>query len=140
MTIECSQSVHSIVFPFAVQVLSECAVISQAELQPLLRSLLPSSRYLHRFRNERSPLQSGLHCSLLLPEPDTEQRSVCRPLLLRIPAHEKEILMAQIQNDPKMAGKPEKVIEGAVNGRLNKELKEVCLLEQVYVKAEDCKQ
>lgn len=55
-------------------------------------------------------------------------------------AHEKEILMAQIQNDPKMAGKPEKVIEGAVNGRLNKELKEVCLLEQVYVKAEDGKQ
>ncbi len=50
-------------------------------------------------------------------------------------AHEKEILMAQIQNDPKMAGKPEKVIEGAVNGRLNKELKEVCLLEQVYVKS-----
>ena len=42
--------------------------------------------------------------------------------------------------DPKMAGKPEKVIEGAVSGRLNKELKEVCLLEQVYVKAEDGKQ
>ena len=55
-------------------------------------------------------------------------------------AHEKEILMAQIANDPKMAGKPEKVIEGAVVGRLNKELKEVCLLEQVYVKAEDGKQ
>lgn len=55
-------------------------------------------------------------------------------------AHEKEILMAQIANDPKMAGKPEKVIEGAVAGRLNKELKEVCLLEQVYVKAEDGKQ
>ncbi|MDE6183925.1 MAG: translation elongation factor Ts, partial [Lachnospiraceae bacterium] len=55
-------------------------------------------------------------------------------------AHEKEILMAQIANDPKMAGKPEKVIEGAVVGRLNKELKEGCLLEQVYVKAEDGKQ
>ena len=55
-------------------------------------------------------------------------------------AHEKEILTEQIKNDPKMAGKPEKVIEGAVNGRLNKELKEVCLLEQVYVKAEDGKQ
>ena len=55
-------------------------------------------------------------------------------------AHEKDILMAQIANDPKMAGKPEKVIEGAVTGRLNKELKEVCLLEQVYVKAEDGKQ
>lgn len=55
-------------------------------------------------------------------------------------AHEKEILMAQIANDPKMVGKPEKVIEGAVVGRLNKELKEVCLLEQPYVKAEDGKQ
>ena len=55
-------------------------------------------------------------------------------------AHEKEILMAQIANDPKMAGKPENVIEGAVVGRLNKELKEVCLLEQPYVKAEDGKQ
>lgn len=55
-------------------------------------------------------------------------------------AHEKEIIKAQIEQDPKMAGKPEKVIEGAINGRLNKELKEVCLLEQVYVKAEDGKQ
>ena len=54
--------------------------------------------------------------------------------------HEKEIIKAQIENDPKMAGKPEKVIEGAIIGRLNKELKEVCLLEQVYVKAEDGKQ
>lgn len=55
-------------------------------------------------------------------------------------AHEKEIISAQIEQDPKMAGKPEKVIEGAIMGRLNKELKEVCLLEQVYVKAEDGKQ
>jgi len=55
-------------------------------------------------------------------------------------AHEREIIAAQIAQDPKMAGKPEKVIEGAVAGRLNKELKEVCLLEQIYVKAEDGKQ
>ncbi len=54
--------------------------------------------------------------------------------------HEKEIIKAQIEQDPKMAGKPEKVIEGAIVGRLNKELKEVCLLEQAYVKAEDGKQ
>lgn len=54
--------------------------------------------------------------------------------------HEKEILKAQIAADPKMAGKPEQVIENAVIGRLNKELKEVCLLEQIYVKAEDGKQ
>lgn len=54
--------------------------------------------------------------------------------------HEREILLAQIENDPKFAGKPENVIAGAVDGRLKKELKEVCLLDQVYVKAEDGKQ
>ena len=54
--------------------------------------------------------------------------------------NEKRIIAAQIAEDPKMAGKPENVILGAVTGRLNKELKEVCLLEQVYVKAEDGKQ
>lgn len=55
-------------------------------------------------------------------------------------AHEKEILLAQIKNDPKEAEKPEKVIEGIINGRINKEMKEICLLDQVYVKAEDGKQ
>ena len=54
--------------------------------------------------------------------------------------HEKEILMAQIQNDPKESQKPEKVIQGMIQGRINKELKEICLLDQVYVKAEDGKQ
>ena len=54
--------------------------------------------------------------------------------------HEKSILMAQIQNDPKEASKPEKVIQGMIQGRINKELKEICLLDQVYVKAEDGKQ
>ena len=39
-----------------------------------------------------------------------------------------------------MEKKPEKVIEGMIKGRLNKELKEICLLDQVYVKAEDGKQ
>ena len=55
-------------------------------------------------------------------------------------AHEKEILMAQIQNDPKESQKPEKVIQCMISGRINKELKEICLLDQVYVKAEDGKQ
>ena len=54
--------------------------------------------------------------------------------------HEKEIIMAQIENDPKEAAKPQNVKEGMVKGRLNKELKEVCLFDQVYVKAEDGKQ
>ena len=53
---------------------------------------------------------------------------------------ERAILLAQIQNDPKESQKPAKVIEGMVNGRINKELKEICLVDQVYVKAEDGKQ
>ena len=55
-------------------------------------------------------------------------------------AHEKEIFLAQIMNDPKESQKPEKVIEGMVMGRIKKEFKEICLLDQVYVKAEDGKQ
>ena len=54
--------------------------------------------------------------------------------------HEKEILKAQILADPKESQKPEKVIDGMINGRIKKELKEVCLMDQVYVKAEDGKQ
>ena len=50
---------------------------------------------------------------------------------------EKEILLAQAKNDPKNSGKPDNIIEKMITGRLNKELKEVCLLEQAYVKAED---
>ncbi len=51
--------------------------------------------------------------------------------------HEKAILIAQAKNDPKNANKPENIIEKMITGRLNKELKEVCLLEQEYVKAEN---
>ena len=51
--------------------------------------------------------------------------------------HEKEILLAQAKNDPKNANKPDEIIEKMITGRLNKELKEVCLLEQEYVKAEN---
>jgi len=53
---------------------------------------------------------------------------------------EKEIIRAQIENDPKEAAKPDKVKDGMVMGRINKEMKEFCLLDQVYVKAEDGKQ
>ncbi len=52
-------------------------------------------------------------------------------------AHELEILVAQAKNDPKNTNKPDNIIEKMVQGRLNKELKEVCLLEQEYVKAEN---
>jgi elongation factor Ts len=52
-------------------------------------------------------------------------------------AKELEVLVAQAKNDPKNASKPDNIIEKMVQGRLNKELKEVCLLEQEYVKAEN---
>ena len=55
-------------------------------------------------------------------------------------AHEKEILLAQIMNDPRESKKPEKVINGMIEGRISKELKDICLVDQVYVKAEDGKQ
>ena len=55
-------------------------------------------------------------------------------------AHEKESLMAQIMNAPKESAKPEKVIQGMIQGRISKELKDFCLMDQVYVKAEDGKQ
>ena len=51
--------------------------------------------------------------------------------------HEKEILLEQAKNDPKNASKPEGIIEKMIIGRLNKELKEVCLLDQQYVKDGD---
>ncbi|HAH17757.1 MAG TPA: translation elongation factor Ts, partial [Eubacterium sp.] len=54
--------------------------------------------------------------------------------------HEKEILLAQIQNDPKESQKPEKVIEGMIMGRIKKELKEVVLYDQAYFQAADGKQ
>ncbi|MCR5411322.1 MAG: translation elongation factor Ts [Lachnospiraceae bacterium] len=54
--------------------------------------------------------------------------------------HEKEILKAQIENDPKEVAKPDKVKEGMIMGRINKEMKEICLVDQIYVKAEDGKQ
>ena len=51
---------------------------------------------------------------------------------------EKEILFAAAKNEKPNA--PDKVINGIVMGRLNKELAENVLLDQVYVKAEDGKQ
>ncbi len=51
--------------------------------------------------------------------------------------HEKKILIEQLKNDPKNASKPDNIIEKMITGRLAKELKEICLLEQEYVKAEN---
>ena len=48
---------------------------------------------------------------------------------------EKKAAMAEeLAEDPKMAGKPEKMLENIIRGKLNKFLKESCLLDQVFVK------
>lgn len=52
-------------------------------------------------------------------------------------AHEKEILIAQMKEDPKMANKPEKVLENIVAGKIAKFYKENCLLDQAFVKDGD---
>ena len=58
--------------------------------------------------------------------------------------HEKEILLAQATKEneelPENKRKPQQMMEKMLIGRLNKELKEMCLNEQVYVKAADGKQ
>lgn len=50
---------------------------------------------------------------------------------------EKEILMSQIQNDPKMANKPEQVIAKMVEGKVAKYYKENCLVDQLFIKDTD---
>lgn len=52
--------------------------------------------------------------------------------------HEKEILTVAAKNEKPDAN--DKIISGMVMGRIKKELKEICLMDQVYVKAEDGKQ
>lgn len=47
---------------------------------------------------------------------------------------EKKIMLAQMENDPKMASKPDKVKENIVVGKLNKFYAENCLLQQDFVK------
>ncbi len=49
--------------------------------------------------------------------------------------HEKTILLEQAKNEN--PNKPDNIIEKMIIGRLNKELKEICLLDQAYVKDGD---
>ena len=51
--------------------------------------------------------------------------------------NEKNIIKAQLANDPKMAGKPEKVLDGIIMGKINKFYEGNCLVDMEYVKAED---
>lgn len=49
-------------------------------------------------------------------------------------AKEKEINLAQAMNDPKNANKPQAILEKMIGGKINKFFKEVCLVNQEFVK------
>ena len=50
---------------------------------------------------------------------------------------EKAIIKVQLANDPKMANKPEKVLDGIIMGKLGKFYEANCLVDMAYVKEDD---
>jgi len=48
--------------------------------------------------------------------------------------HEKHIQLENAKNDPKLAGKPEQALKSIIEGKVRKQLAEICLLEQDFVK------
>lgn len=52
-------------------------------------------------------------------------------------AKEKEIALAQLKNDPKMAGKPQQVMDKIIEGKVLKIYEEQCLMNQKFVKNPD---
>lgn len=69
------------------------------------------------------------------------QIAAAKPLYVKedeVPAEvlekEKEILLMQIKNDPKLAAKPQQVIEKMVEGKIKKYYEENCLNDQAFVK------
>jgi elongation factor Ts len=52
-------------------------------------------------------------------------------------AHEREVLIAKAKEDPKNANKPEQVLAKIIEGQLSKWSKEICLLDQAFVKDPD---
>lgn len=65
-----------------------------------------------------------------LNTPYLDEKSVPADVL----AHEKEIMVAQMKQDPKMANKPEQVLTKIVEGKIGKFYKENCLVDQEFVK------
>lgn len=47
--------------------------------------------------------------------------------------HERQLQLSMMQQDPKMANKPEKVLEGILKGKVDKHFKDQCLVEQEYI-------
>ena len=53
--------------------------------------------------------------------------------------HERSILEAQLKDDEKLANKPEKVKAGIIEGRLSKDLQDMCLVDQMFFLDQDVK-
>jgi elongation factor Ts len=51
--------------------------------------------------------------------------------------YEKGIIAAQLKEDPKMGSKPQKIIDGIIEGKTSKLFKDMCLVEQQFVKNGD---
>lgn len=47
--------------------------------------------------------------------------------------HERQLQLSMMKQDPKMANKPEKVLEGILKGKVDKHFKDQCLVEQEYI-------
>jgi len=75
-------------------------------------------------------LAKDISMQIAATNPLVVSRSELRPELLE---KEKEIYRTQAKNE----GKPEKIIERIVEGKLEKYFQEVCLLEQPFVKDQD---
>lgn len=49
-------------------------------------------------------------------------------------AEQKDIFSKQMAEDPKMSGKPQNVLDGILQGKINKHLAEICFVDQMFVK------
>src|SRR5690606_33864722 len=72
---------------------------------------------------------SAMHITVFKPRflkrEDVDQETV---------AHETKIITEMMANDESLANKPEKVLQGILQGKLSKVLQEFVLVEQAYVK------
>lgn len=82
--------------------------------------------------NEATAKDVAMHVAAINPKYLSEANIPAEEL-----EKEKAIQIAEMKNDPKMANKPEKVLENIVNGKLAKYKKEICLLDQPFVKNPD---
>ena len=118
----------------------------------LLQLLLTQSREIDRLRAELEEVNQKLNernlsldncgsiaeAAMSIHNIFEEAQNAADLYLDNVKRKAEEILAAAARNEK--PGANDKIINGMVKGRLNKELKEICLMDQVYVKAEDGKQ